>query len=103
MQWMRGLLETTSARAPVFHCFGLHEWAMLYRPASASEDRGGVDARSVHQALPLRVSQEEVRTRERAASLWVRRPLRGFMYNAIFCCCFTALGMCTSYVRMVYP
>lgn len=56
---MRDLLETTSARAPVFHCFGLHEWAMLYRPASA-EDRG-VDARSVHQTLPLRVSQEEVK------------------------------------------
>eukprot|EP00903_Cladosiphon_okamuranus_P010897 g10293.t1 len=58
VQWMRDLLETTSARAPVFHCFGLHEWAMLYRPASA-EDRG-VDARSVHQSLPFRVSQEEI-------------------------------------------
>ena len=74
---MRDLLETTSARAPVFHCFGLHEWAMLYRPASA-EDRG-VDARSVHQTLPLRVSQEEVRKTDRhaaaaaaAANLWVQ-------------------------------
>lgn len=61
VQWMRDLLASTSARAPVFHCFGLHEWAMLYRPASAEEDRGGADARSVHQTLPLRVSQEEVR------------------------------------------
>ena len=69
---MRDFLETTSARAPVFHCFGLHEWAMLYRPASA-EDRG-VDARSVHQTLPLRVSQEEVRRRVLSSSC---RSLRG--------------------------
>ncbi|CAM9920027.1 unnamed protein product, partial [Hapterophycus canaliculatus] len=55
---MRDLLEATSARAPVFHCFGLHEWAMLYRPPGAEE--GGVDKRSVHQALPLRVSQAEI-------------------------------------------
>lgn len=56
---MRDLLQATSARAPVFHCFGLHEWAMLYCPPVV--DSGGVDARSVHQALPLRASQEEVR------------------------------------------
>lgn len=55
---MRDLLQATSARAPVFHCFGLHEWAMLYRPPVRD---GAVDARSVHQTLPLRVSQEEVR------------------------------------------
>lgn len=58
VQWMRDLLVTTSARPPVFHCFGLHEWAMLFRPPGAEE--GGVDARSVHQTLPLRVSQEQV-------------------------------------------
>lgn len=55
---MRDLLQATTSRAPVFHCFGLHEWAMLYRPRGAEE--AGIDARSVHQALPLRVSQDEV-------------------------------------------
>ncbi|MGX9297146.1 3-methyladenine DNA glycosylase [Tsukamurella paurometabola] len=27
------LLEATASRAPVFGCFGLHEWAMVYREA----------------------------------------------------------------------
>ena len=53
---VRDFLEVTSARVPVFHCYGLHEWAMLYHPAGAEED-----ARNLHQTLPLRVSQEEVR------------------------------------------
>ncbi|CAN0537189.1 unnamed protein product [Ectocarpus sp. 8 AP-2014] len=55
---MRDLLQATTSRAPVLHCFGLHEWAMLYRPHGAEE--GGVDARSVHQTLPLRVPQDEI-------------------------------------------
>lgn len=56
---MRDLLQATTSRAPVLHCFGLHEWAMLYRPRGAEE--AGIDARSVHQTLPLRVPQDEVR------------------------------------------
>ncbi|CAN0049130.1 unnamed protein product, partial [Sphacelaria rigidula] len=55
IKWQRDFLLASSARPPVFHCFGLHEWAMLYRPPGAEEDR-----RSIHQALPLRVSQQEV-------------------------------------------
>ncbi|CBN78709.1 conserved unknown protein [Ectocarpus siliculosus] len=58
VQWMRDLLQATTSRAPVLHCFGLHEWAMLYRPRGAEE--AGIDARSVHQTLPLRVSQDEI-------------------------------------------
>ncbi|CAN0601370.1 unnamed protein product, partial [Ectocarpus sp. 12 AP-2014] len=27
VQWMRDLLQATTSRAPVLHCFGLHEWA----------------------------------------------------------------------------
>jgi hypothetical protein len=29
--WIRQLLERTAARAPQYGCFGLHEWAMVYR------------------------------------------------------------------------
>ncbi|CAN0509694.1 unnamed protein product, partial [Scytosiphon promiscuus] len=51
---VRDFLQVTSARPPVFHCYGLHEWAMLYRPAGAEGD-----SRRLHQTLPLRVSQDE--------------------------------------------
>lgn len=79
---MRDLLAATSARAPVFHCFGLHEWAMLYRPPGAEE--GGVDKRSVHQALPLRISQEEVMLFSRC----------------LLCLCFKICALCGSGVRV---
>ena len=29
--WLRGLLRNTQERPPHFGCFGLHEWAMVYR------------------------------------------------------------------------
>lgn len=47
------VLRATAARAPHFNCYGLHEWAMLYRPAGAPEPQR-------HQALPLRLSQAEL-------------------------------------------
>ncbi|WJL95689.1 3-methyladenine DNA glycosylase [Microbacterium sp. ET2] len=31
LRGIQGLLRSTQERAPVFGCFGLHEWAMLYR------------------------------------------------------------------------
>ena len=31
--WVVELLESTARRAPVFGCFGLHEWAMVYKDA----------------------------------------------------------------------
>lgn len=36
-EWVTELLERTSARAPQFGCFGMHEWAMVYgeRPRHA--------------------------------------------------------------------
>lgn len=43
------LLEATAGRAPSFGCFGLHEWAMVYRPG-AGEVR--------HEAVPLRLGAE---------------------------------------------
>ncbi len=43
--WVAGLLSATAGRPASFSCFGLHEWAMAYRPA------GGVR----HGAVPLRL------------------------------------------------
>ncbi len=48
--WLRGLLTAMQARPPFFGCFGLHEWAMVYRQTPA-ETR--------HNAWPLRFSPEE--------------------------------------------
>jgi hypothetical protein len=47
--WVHGLLSATAGRPAQFGCFGLHEWAMLYRPG-AGEVR--------HEQLPLRLGQE---------------------------------------------
>jgi hypothetical protein len=46
--WVHGLLSATAGRAAQFGCFGLHEWAMLYRP-------GEGEVR--HEQLPLRLGQ----------------------------------------------
>ena len=46
---LRGLLAATAARGGHFGCFGLHEWAMVYRSA-AGEVR--------HPQLPLRLGSE---------------------------------------------
>jgi len=49
--WMLHLLRVTAGRAPVFGCFGLHEWAMVYRQ-SPDEVR--------HNAWPLRFPPDEL-------------------------------------------
>ncbi|MEO6875668.1 MAG: 3-methyladenine DNA glycosylase [Opitutaceae bacterium] len=49
--WLRGLLTTMRDRPPFFACFGLHEWAMVYRQ-TPDEIR--------HQAWPLRFSRDEL-------------------------------------------
>jgi len=46
--WVEGLLAATAGRTAQFGCFGLHEWAMLYRPGP-----GGVR----HEQLELRLGQ----------------------------------------------
>jgi hypothetical protein len=48
--WIHRLLTTTAGRAPWLGCFGLHEWAMVYRQAP-DEVR--------HNAWPLRLSPAE--------------------------------------------
>ena len=49
LRWAITFLKATAARPPVFHCFGIHEWAMLYK---APEKR--------HQSTPLRVTNEQL-------------------------------------------
>jgi N-acetylglucosamine kinase-like BadF-type ATPase len=49
LHWLRDLLRATSQRAPQFGCFGLHEWAMVYREEKVR-----------HPAWPLRFSREKL-------------------------------------------
>lgn len=50
LAWILNLLRVTAERPPQFACFGLHEWAMVYRQ-TPEELR--------HNAWPLRFSPEE--------------------------------------------
>jgi hypothetical protein len=50
LAWLHGMLRATAERPPAFGCFGLHEWAMVYR-LRPEETR--------HPSLPLRFSPEE--------------------------------------------
>ena len=45
VEWTAGLLRATAGRPAQFGCFGLHEWAMVYRP----------DDGEVRHPLPLRL------------------------------------------------
>lgn len=46
--WLRRFLAATMERPPFFGCFGLHEWAMVYR------------TEEIRHALPLRLPPEEL-------------------------------------------
>ncbi len=48
-RWVLQLLETTAERLPRFGCFGLHEWAMVYRIPEAR-----------HRQIALRMSPAEL-------------------------------------------
>ncbi len=49
VEWIYRLLRATATRAPHYGCFGMHEWAMVYRQDQA-------DTR--HNILPLRLGTE---------------------------------------------
>lgn len=49
-RFIRDLLTRTLAREGTFGCFGLHEWAMVYRQT---------DDEHRHRQVPLRLTQEE--------------------------------------------
>ena len=48
LRWAIDYLETTGEREPSFGCFGLHEWAMVYREEQVR-----------HGRVPLRLSRAE--------------------------------------------
>jgi hypothetical protein len=64
-RWLRTLLSATEKRAGQYGCFGLHEWAMIYR---APEIR--------HSAWPLRLAPAEI------AELVETQPPRCTHYDA---------------------
>lgn len=39
LAWVRDMLEATASRPPSFGCFGLHEWAMVYRSPHVRHER----------------------------------------------------------------
>lgn len=49
LEWCLHYLSSIAARPPSFSCFGLHEWAMVYKTP---------DVR--HSQVPLRVSSEQI-------------------------------------------
>lgn len=49
LQWAVEYLEAALAREPSFACFGMHEWAMVYR-----------DPNVRHPSVPLRLPREEI-------------------------------------------
>ena len=49
VRWALNYLEGIAARPPLYGCFGLHEWAMVYRAAEVRHDR-----------TPLRLAPETI-------------------------------------------
>lgn len=47
--WMLSLLENSASKRPSFGCFGMHEWAMVYRKEEVR-----------HNQLPLRMSDDDL-------------------------------------------
>lgn len=54
--WYSSILENTLASDPILHCYGLHEWAMQYRPSNAPPPPSA----KYQSHLPLRVSQQVI-------------------------------------------
>jgi hypothetical protein len=65
--WLRGLLEATLERPAHFGCFGLHEWAMVYRQ-TPEEVR--------HNQYPLRFPHDQI------AAIVESRPLTCSHFDA---------------------
>lgn len=65
VKWAVNYLRAVRDREPNYHCFGMHEWAMVYR---ADEIR--------HSRVPLRVSEREL------AEIVEAKPLKCTHYDA---------------------
>ena len=59
----RAILAATARAPPVWNCYGLHEWAMLYRGGAAAA------APPRHQSLPTRLDQGAIDAAVEAADL----------------------------------
>ena len=55
-QWYRAILTNTINSEPIFHCHGLHEWAMQYHPPGSDPPPSG----KYQSHMPLRVSREVI-------------------------------------------
>ncbi|PWN08079.1 3-methyladenine DNA glycosylase [Rhodohalobacter mucosus] len=49
VSWILNLLKQSMHKKPFFGCFGMHEWAMVYRAEKVR-----------HSAIPLRLSDDEI-------------------------------------------
>lgn len=63
VEFVRGLLRATASRKPRLNCFGLHEWAMVYRAGQEEIRHSGWPLRlgrrgtdEVVESMPLRCS-----------------------------------------------
>jgi hypothetical protein len=61
VRFVSTLLQATAARQPRMNCFGLHEWAMVYRSADVRHGAvplrlGGAGTDAVVESMPLRCS-----------------------------------------------
>lgn len=63
VEFIRGLLRATASRKPRLNCFGLHEWAMVYRAGQEEIRHSGWPLRlgrrgtdEVVESMPLRCS-----------------------------------------------
>lgn len=54
--WYQSVLTQTLSSEPIFHCFGLHEWAMQYQPDGADPPPSA----KYQSHLPLRVSRDVI-------------------------------------------
>jgi hypothetical protein len=59
VRFIADLLRATEARAPQFNCFGMHEWAMVYRTDAVRHGTvplrlGGAGTDAVVESMPLR-------------------------------------------------
>jgi hypothetical protein len=59
VRFVRSLLAATADRAPRFGCFGLHEWAMVYRTSAVRHESwplrlGAAETDRVVESLPVR-------------------------------------------------
>jgi hypothetical protein len=65
LEWVRALLHATGERPALLGCFGLHEWAMVYRqPADGLRHPhplrlGTADTDAVVESLPVRCSHAD--------------------------------------------